>query len=68
MAVRRNTPDTALIAALEDERVGYERYGRTDRVAEVDDQIKLIRKQPPPDRKPASAPKPADTGDVPTVH
>ncbi len=34
------------VAALEEERRGYEVTGRTDRVAQVDEQIKIAQSKP----------------------
>jgi hypothetical protein len=52
---RRSLSDEALIAALENEREGYARYGRADRVAMVDVELEKlgVEKKSPP--KPASS-------------
>lgn len=44
----------AWIAALEEERRGYEVTGRADRVAQVDEQIKAAQGKPRGRRAPAS--------------
>lgn len=44
----------ALIAALLKERAGYERYGRKDKVAEVDAELKKLGANPKPPAKRAT--------------
>lgn len=43
--------DDAMIAALLREREGYVRLGRADRVAQVDEQLRLRGVEPPADDK-----------------
>lgn len=57
---RRSLSDQRLIEALETEREGYARYGRTDRVAEVDAELEKLgvtpeKKAPSPPRRRRSA-------------
>lgn len=42
MTARKNTPDPALVAALEYELEGYRRYGRDDRAKDVEAELKRL--------------------------
>jgi len=44
-----------MVAALLREREGYVTHGQADRVAQVDEQLKLRGVEPPTDDKPASS-------------
>lgn len=56
---RRSLSDEALIAALENEREGYVRYGDTVRVAAVDAELEklgvTVEKKPSPPRRRSTA-------------